>query len=95
MALTRKNALFAGHDEGARNWGRIASLIETAKMNGVEPAAYLTATYEGQKSGRTSASKTGRPCETLGNAGFENCREADTNLRARGFAPRTSSVTVV
>ena len=37
-----------GHvsDEGARNWGRIASLIETAKMNGIEPAAYLTATLE-------------------------------------------------
>jgi transposase len=33
-------------DEGARNWGRIASLIETAKMNGVDPAAYLTATLE-------------------------------------------------
>ena len=46
LVLTRKNALFAGHDEGARNWGRIASLIETAKMNGVEPAAYLTATLE-------------------------------------------------
>ena len=45
-ALTRKNALFAGHDEGACNWGRIASLIETAKMNGVDPAAYLTATLE-------------------------------------------------
>jgi transposase len=46
LVLTRKNALFAGHDEGARNWGRIASLIETAKMNGVDPAAYLTSTLE-------------------------------------------------
>ena len=46
LVLTRKNALFAGHDEGARNWGRIASLIETAKMNGVDPAAYLTAILE-------------------------------------------------
>jgi transposase len=46
LVLTRKNALFAGHDEGACNWGRIASLIETAKMNGVDPAAYLTATLE-------------------------------------------------
>ena len=33
IALTRKNALFAGHDEGAAAWGRIASLIETAKLN--------------------------------------------------------------
>jgi transposase len=46
LALNRKNALFAGHDEGGRAWGRIASLIETAKMNGVEPFAYLKATLE-------------------------------------------------
>lgn len=36
----------AGHDEGGRAWGRIASLIETAKINGVEPFAYLKATLE-------------------------------------------------
>ncbi|QEW20350.1 Transposase [Marinibacterium anthonyi] len=46
IALNRKNALFAGHDEGGRSWGRIASLIETAKINGVEPFAYLKATLE-------------------------------------------------
>jgi len=32
IALNRKNALFAGHDEGGIAWGRIASLIETCKM---------------------------------------------------------------
>lgn len=46
IALSRKNALFAGHDEGGRAWGRIASLIETAKINGIEPFAYLKATLE-------------------------------------------------
>lgn len=30
MALRRKNALFAGHDEGGHTWARIASLIATA-----------------------------------------------------------------
>jgi hypothetical protein len=35
--LTRKNALFAGHDEGSRAWGRIASLISTAKIDDLEP----------------------------------------------------------
>jgi transposase len=40
-AMNRRNALFAGHDEGGRNWARFASLIGTAKMNGVEPYAYL------------------------------------------------------
>ncbi len=42
IALNRKNALFAGHDAGAENWGVIASLIETCKLNDVEPMAYLT-----------------------------------------------------
>ena len=41
MALNRKNALFAGHDAGAENRATIASLIETAKLNGVEPLGYL------------------------------------------------------
>lgn len=44
IALNRKNALFAGHDEGGIAWGRIASLIETCKINGIEPFAYLKAT---------------------------------------------------
>ncbi|MEM7523848.1 MAG: transposase [Pseudomonadota bacterium] len=46
IALNRKNALFADHVEGGRAWGRIASLIETAKINGVEPFAYIKATLE-------------------------------------------------
>jgi|TARA_R110000868_G_scaffold261978_2_gene520227 hypothetical protein len=46
IALTRKNALFAGHDEGGRTWGRIASLIATAKINEIEPFVYLKATLE-------------------------------------------------
>ena len=44
IALNRKNALCAGHDEGGIAWGRIASLIETCKINGVEPFAYFNAT---------------------------------------------------
>ena len=40
-AMNRRNALFAGHDEGGRNWARFASLIGTCKLNGVEPYAYL------------------------------------------------------
>ena len=39
--LTSKNALFAGSDGGAEHWAAIASLVETAKLNGVEPHAYL------------------------------------------------------
>jgi transposase len=40
-AMNRRNSLFAGHDEGGRNWARFASLIGTCKMNSVEPYAYL------------------------------------------------------
>ena len=41
IVLNRKNALFAGHDQGAENWACIASLIETCKLNGVDPQAYF------------------------------------------------------
>jgi len=42
IVLNRKNALFAGHDQGAENWACIASLIETCKLHGVDPQAYVT-----------------------------------------------------
>ncbi len=42
LALNRKNALFAGSDGGGEHWAVIASLIETCKLVGVEPQAYLT-----------------------------------------------------
>jgi len=41
MALNRKNALFAGSDGGAENWAIVASLIETCKLNRVDPQAYM------------------------------------------------------
>ena len=41
IALNRKNALFAGSDGGGQHWAIIASLIETCKLCGVEPHAYL------------------------------------------------------
>ena len=41
IALTRKNALFAGHDVGAENWAIAASLIETCKLNNVDPLAWM------------------------------------------------------
>jgi transposase len=42
LALTRKNALFAGSDRGGEHWAIIASLVETCKLCGVDPQAYLT-----------------------------------------------------
>ena len=57
-AMNRRNALFAGHDEGGRNWPRFASLIGTCKMTGVEPYAYLRDLF-------TSIAK-GHPAKDIG-----------------------------
>jgi transposase len=40
-ARGRKNHLFAGSDGGGERWAVVSSLIETCKLNGVEPFAYL------------------------------------------------------
>ena len=42
IVLSRKNALFAGHDLGAENWACIASLVETCKLSSVDPQPYFT-----------------------------------------------------
>lgn len=46
QAITRKNSLFAGSDGGGRAWATIATLLQTAKMNNVDPLAWLTQTLE-------------------------------------------------
>ncbi len=42
IALGRKNHLFAGSDGGGKRWAIMASFIETCKLNGVEPHAWLS-----------------------------------------------------
>ncbi len=46
IALTRKNALFAGHEVGTENWALLASLIANCKMGDVDPVRYLTNTFQ-------------------------------------------------
>jgi hypothetical protein len=41
LALTRKNTLFAGSDRGGQTWAVIASLVETCKLNAVDPQGYF------------------------------------------------------
>ena len=41
VALGRKNSLFAGSDGGAERAARIHTLIGTAKLNDIDPEAYL------------------------------------------------------
>lgn len=42
IGIGRKNWLFAGADTGAETLARAMTVIETAKMNGLDPQAYLT-----------------------------------------------------
>lgn len=44
IALTRKNALFAGNEVGAENWAMLASLVATCKISAVNPVDYIAAT---------------------------------------------------
>jgi hypothetical protein len=60
IALGRKNALFAGSDGGVHHWAIVASLVATAKLNGVEPQAWLTDVLERMVSGRTKATELKR-----------------------------------
>lgn len=46
VALGRKNYLFAGSDAGGERAALIYSLIGTARLNGLDPQAYLTAVLE-------------------------------------------------
>jgi transposase len=51
VTLGRKNHLFAGSDDGADRWATVCSLITTAKLNDVEPFAYLQDVLERMSSG--------------------------------------------
>ena len=53
VTITRKNSLFAGSDAGARRWAIANTLIQTCKLNSVEPLAYLTDVLQRIVSGRT------------------------------------------
>jgi hypothetical protein len=55
IALTRKNALFAGNEGGAENWAMLASLVATCKMSGVNPVDYLATTLRAILDGHPKA----------------------------------------
>ncbi len=64
--MTRKNALFAGSDGGADHWAIAMTLIQTAKLNGVDPMAYLTDVLERLVSGRTKTHELHNCCRGTG-----------------------------
>jgi transposase len=59
VATTRKSALFAGADSGARSWAIFTSLIQSAKMNGLNPFEYLKDVLERIVSGDVKAHQLG------------------------------------
>jgi hypothetical protein len=58
LALNRKNALFAGSDEGGDNWAVIATLIECCKLGAINPHKWLTETLTKLANGH-SANRVG------------------------------------
>ena len=81
IALNRKNALFAGHDAGAQNWAMIASLIETCKLNAVDPHAWFATTLraiaQGHKQSDIDALLPWNYKGLTGRAGHEHHRVED------------------
>jgi transposase len=73
VTITRKNSLFAGNDAGGRHWAIIATLVQSAKLNGVEPLAWLTDVLERIVSGRTKRHEL----ETLLPWNWKAAREAE------------------
>jgi len=59
LALNRKNALFAGSDEGGDNWAVIATLIENCKIAGINPQTWLIETL--------TKLADGHPANSVGN----------------------------
>jgi transposase len=53
VTITRKNSLFAGSDAGARHWAIANTLIQSCKLNGVDPMIWLTDVLQRIVSGQT------------------------------------------
>lgn len=54
VALTRKNSLFVGSARGGETFAILASLINSAKLNGLDPQAWLSDVLERIVSGKTT-----------------------------------------
>lgn len=54
MAVTRKNFLFVGSDRGGDRAACIFTIIESAKLNGLDPEAYLATVLDRMARGHAS-----------------------------------------
>ncbi len=68
QTIIRKNALFAGSDGGGRSWATIATLLTTARLNDVDPFAWLKITLE-----RIAAGWPNRELNALLPWNFQKC----------------------
>lgn len=57
VALTRKNSLFVGNERGGKSFAVLASLVNTAKLNGVDPEKWLADVLERIISGKVKADR--------------------------------------
>lgn len=53
ISIGKKNSLFSGDQGGGETWAILASLLNTAKLHGVDPEAYLADVLERMVSGAT------------------------------------------
>ena len=60
MALGRRNYLFAGDDGGAQTWAILASLLNTARLNDLDPYLWLNDVLEQIVSGQAKANDLDR-----------------------------------
>jgi transposase len=85
VALGRRNALFAGADSGGKHWAMVATLIQTAKLNNVEPLAWLTDVLKRIVSGQTKRNQ--RCCRGTGNSQATSRQSTQgRHHKARGVA---------
>jgi hypothetical protein len=54
IAIGKKNSLFSGDEGGGETWAILSSLLNTAKLNGLDPEAWLTDVLERMVSRRTT-----------------------------------------
>ncbi|MGZ9723677.1 IS66 family transposase [Rhizobium miluonense] len=57
VALTRKNSLFVGNERGGKTFAVLASLVNTAKLNGVDPEIWIADVLEQIISGKVKANQ--------------------------------------
>jgi transposase len=57
IGIGKKNSLFSGDEGGGETWAILASLLNTAKLNGVDPEAYLADVLERMVSGATKSNQ--------------------------------------